>query len=86
MIAALPAALSFRFFFGAAFAVGVAVGATDVCGSGLPLYCGPHLALGLGMALRPAALTFRRAGFSGAGAGTDSDGSLERASRKGLWR
>jgi hypothetical protein len=81
MIAALPAALSFRFGFGAAFEVGVAVGVADDCGSGLPFIAAHLLRWASAMALRPAALTFRRAGFSGAGVRAGSDGSPERNAR-----
>jgi hypothetical protein len=81
IIAALPAALIFRFGFGAAFEVGVGVGVADAWTSGLPFIAAHLLRWASDMALRPAALTFRRAGFSGAGVGAGSVGSPERNAR-----
>jgi hypothetical protein len=63
MITALPAALSFRFFFVAGFGAGVA----DALGSESRLTPAHLLRWASAMALRAAALTFRRAGFAGAG-------------------
>jgi len=86
MIAALPAALSFRFGFGAAFEVGVAVGVADACGSGLPFFAAHRLRWASAMALRPAALIFRRGGFVDTGVGADSAGSPERNARSSaIW-
>jgi hypothetical protein len=84
MIAALPAALSFRFGFGAAFEVEVAVGVADAWGAGLPFIAAHLLRWASAMALRPAALTFRRGGFAGTGAEVDSIGSPERNARSSV--
>jgi hypothetical protein len=81
MIAALPAALSFRFGFGDAFEVGVAVGVADAWGSGLPFIAAHLLRWASAMALRPAALIFRRGRFVDIGVGADSAGSPERNAR-----
>lgn len=81
IIAAIPAALSFRFAFGAAFEVGVAVGVADAWGAGLPFMATHRLRWASAMALRPAALTFGRAGFSGAGVRAGSAGFPDRNAR-----
>jgi hypothetical protein len=78
MIAALPAALSLRFRFGAAFEVGFAVGVVDTWGSCLPFIAAQLLRWAAAMAFRPAALIFRRGGLSGAVVRADSDGSPEK--------
>jgi hypothetical protein len=47
MMAALPAALSLRFGFGAAFEAEAAVGVTDAWGLESAFFCGPPFALGV---------------------------------------
>jgi hypothetical protein len=56
----------------------VAVGVAEVLGSEVPFAAAHLLRWASAMALRPAALTFRRAGFSGAGIEAGSAGSPER--------
>src|ERR1700683_2731931 len=60
-ISALPAALSLRFFL----VPGFGVGGADALGSDLPLAAAHLLRWASAMALRPAALIFRRGRFVG---------------------
>jgi hypothetical protein len=81
IIAALPAALSSRFGFAAAFDVGVAAGVADACGSGLPFFAAHRFRWASAMALRPAALIFRRGRFVDTGVAAGSAGPPERNAR-----